>query len=48
LHTSSIKSGKLKKGDRITVFEIVYNEKEKRYWAKSYGYYVALNYLKEV
>lgn len=48
IHTSIIKSGQLKKGDRIKVFEIVYNEKEKRYWAKSYGYYVALNYLKEV
>ena len=48
IHTSAIKSGKLKKNDRITVFEIVYNMAERRYWAKSYGYYVALNYLKEV
>ena len=48
IHTSAIPSGKLKKNDKITIFEIVYNKKEKRYWAKSYGYYVALNYLKEV
>ena len=48
IHTSAIPSGKLKKNDRITVFEIVYNKAEKRYWAKSWNYYVALNYLKEV
>jgi hypothetical protein len=45
---ASFPNGKLPKGSRITVFEIVYNEKEKRYWAKSYGHYVAMEYLKEV
>lgn len=48
IHKTTIPSGKLKKGDKITIFEIVYNLKEKRYWAKSYDYYVALNYLKKV
>lgn len=48
LYKKSIPSGQLKKGDRITVFHIIYNEKEKRYWAHSYGYYVALNLLKEL
>lgn len=48
LYKKAIVSGKLKKNDRITVFEIVYNKEENRYWARSYGYYVALNCLEEV
>lgn len=47
LYKKSIASGQLKKNDRITVFDVIYNKDEDRYWAKSYGYYVALNCLKE-
>ena len=39
-NTSSDSKGKLKKGDRITIFE------SKNGWAKSYGYWVSEQYLK--
>lgn len=48
VHKKTIPRGYLLKNDRITVFDIIYNEEENRYWAKSYGYYVALNCLEEV
>lgn len=47
LYKREIPSGVLTKGSRITVFDIVYNEKETRYYAKSYGYYVALTGIKD-
>ena len=45
LATSVRNPAKLYKGERITVFEIVYNATENRYWGRSYGYWVAMEYF---